>query len=790
MIKFGTKAQTLEMLKSYIKKANICKSVFFTVNDWGKNKHSIYRDIKTSFSGSKIIVRSSAINEDSITASMAGAYESIVNVDSSREEDVIDAISKVVISYGDNCNDHDEILVQPMINNVSMSGVIFTHDLNTGAPYYVINYDDITGRTDTVTSGITDTSRTLLIHRKHVDRLHSTRFQALFEAVAEIEEISPNPGLDIEFAVTKNEEIYLFQVRPLAVQENWNRDMMHHIDSSLGEIEVFLEDLFRPAFGLYGKTTILGEMPDWNPAELIGTIPRPLSRSIFEQLITDKIWAEARKEMGYKDISRHPLMVNLGGRVFIDVRKSFNSFLPNDLNPDISEKLINCWLEKLTNNPELHDKVEFEIAITVHTLDFDDKISHLNHLLSEPEIKSFKESLLRLTNSIIKNDQSGIWAQVKKIETLNKRRKNLYDEERTKPKCPLLLAKEYLLDCAELGTKPFSILARHAFIAESFLRSLEQREILDSSSIQSFRGSVETVLSEFVDATQAFVENRMSKECFMERFGHLRPGTYDILAKRYDQRDDFNILNIEKIPITKTHDEFSFTGKQLKDIDEILQDEGYDFDSKTLFEFIKEAIKNREYAKFIFSKNISDVLELLTDWGIENGLNREELSFITIQNILDSTKKTFHKPLEDYYREIAKAKKEEYKISQALKLPYLIKETSDIFVIPLLKSRPNFITSKRVQSSLKYLSGQEIQLKDLDGKIILIEGADPGYDWIFLKPFTGLITKYGGANSHMAIRCAELGIPAAIGCGEQIFEQLLVSQNALLDCGSCTIIPS
>ena len=36
----------------------------------------------------------------------------------------------------------------------------------------------------------------------------------------------------------------------------------------------------------------------------------------------------------------------------------------------------------------------------------------------------------------------------------------------------------------------------------------------------------------------------------------------------------------------------------------------------------------------------------------------------------------------------------------------------------------------------------------------------------------GLVTQYGGANSHMAIRCAELGIPAAIGIGDKQYEGL------------------
>ena len=71
---------------------------------------------------------------------------------------------------------------------------------------------------------------------------------------------------------------------------------------------------------------------------------------------------------------------------------------------------------------------------------------------------------------------------------------------------------------------------------------------------------------------------------------------------------------------------------------------------------------------------------------------------------------------------------------------------------------------------------------DLENKIVLIENADPGYDWIFTKNISGLITKYGGVASHMSIRCSELGLPAAIGCGDILFEQLQNAERILLDC--------
>jgi phosphoenolpyruvate-protein kinase (PTS system EI component) len=66
--------------------------------------------------------------------------------------------------------------------------------------------------------------------------------------------------------------------------------------------------------------------------------------------------------------------------------------------------------------------------------------------------------------------------------------------------------------------------------------------------------------------------------------------------------------------------------------------------------------------------------------------------------------------------------------------------------------------------------------------VVIIENADPGYDWIFTKNPAGLITKYGGVASHMAIRCAEIELPAAIGCGEILYDKLVESSKIRLDC--------
>ena len=55
---------------------------------------------------------------------------------------------------------------------------------------------------------------------------------------------------------------------------------------------------------------------------------------------------------------------------------------------------------------------------------------------------------------------------------------------------------------------------------------------------------------------------------------------------------------------------------------------------------------------------------------------------------------------------------------------------------------------------------------------MLIPQADPGYDWLFGQGIAGLITLYGGPNSHMAVRAAELDLSAAIGVGEKIYGKI------------------
>ena len=120
-------------------------------------------------------------------------------------------------------------------------------------------------------------------------------------------------------------------------------------------------------------------------------------------------------------------------------------------------------------------------------------------------------------------------------------------------------------------------------------------------------------------------------------------------------------------------------------------------------------------------------------------------------------------------------------------LPSIIRSKNDFELIQYHSSKPNYITEKTVSSEIINLNRRG-EVFDLENKIILLEQADPGYDWIFTRNPAALITKYGGVASHMSIRCAEVGLAAAIGCGEIIYETLHNASKVLLDCKNHQII--
>ena len=353
MNNLGTKAETLKLIYQKLENASVLPQYTFTVDEWEDNKKIVLDEFSGLDWNGCVIIRSSSLAEDTEQSSQAGKYISIANV--SGESEFQSAVERVISSYDDN-NGENQILVQPMLSDVKMCGVAFTMDPNTLGNYYVVNYDD-SGSTSVITSGWGGQNR-LFYKFKRDEKKGSIKQYELMErlckALSELEDFFEKENLDVEFAFTEDNLLYILQVRSLCLQGNPVDGKQQKLE--LERIEKKIREAQSKKPFLCGKTTIYSVMTDWNPAEMIGIRPKPLALSLYQEIITNSVWAYQRDNYGYRNLRSFPLMIDFGGLPYIDIRVSFNSFVPAELEDELSEKLVNYYIDRLVENPEKHDK--------------------------------------------------------------------------------------------------------------------------------------------------------------------------------------------------------------------------------------------------------------------------------------------------------------------------------------------------------------------------------------------------------------------------------------------------
>ena len=353
----------------------------------------------------KICLRSSFIGEDSLNNSMAGKFESFINIENKKKiirKCVENLIKQYKKSNNKKINLKNEVLIQNYVRDSVCSGVITNYNLSDGAPYYSINYNDQNKSTLSVTAGDKDSFRVLHVSKKSKNNIRSLKFRKIIDAIKEIEKKYNFTPLDIEFALNKNFNVYILQIRPISTVFKWKLINKSKFQSLLNKNESKYQKIKKRNIG-YGKKAVFGLMPDWNPAEIIGFQPNLFSYSLYKFLVTDEIWATARNQIGYKKLKKPKLMYSFSGKPFVDLRMSFNSLLPKSLNIRLEKKIIKFWIDEIIKKPYCHDKIEFEITDNCFYFGLKDKISKQYNFLNKKEKTDFYNALKLLTNNILKD---------------------------------------------------------------------------------------------------------------------------------------------------------------------------------------------------------------------------------------------------------------------------------------------------------------------------------------------------------------------------------------------------
>ncbi len=648
--------------------------------------HQIVNLIKISLGVSEpLAVRSSAASEDGLEHSKAGQYLSVLNVQS--DEQLIQAIDDVFSSYGTPMPS-DEVFVQPMAKDIAVSGVVMTCDPDLASPT-ILSATMRAAIPRLLLPGETAPALTYLYQATP----HQNLSAVCCPAIDEVIEIVGIKEVDIEFGISNDGTVVIFQVRPITARREQGGRLEGQLDvllQSLNRVGASIEDVnrFNNSQGLVGD--VLGVMPDVNPAELIGTKPRPLAVSIFRHLFTNTAWATARANFGYRDLRAIPLMHMIGGTPYVSVSASVASFIPATLPHPIAKKVIIEAQRNLIREPELHDKIEFRVVPTCLKPRMQN--GHWRQLfpsLSENEWASYLDLLRTVTNHIVTGDDLFDRAR-HGVETLESAARTIK------------LDKNHgLLDVLSLiekvhvhGTVLFSEIARAAFVATDILKSLEAEKLLHPGFLDAVVRASDSVAAQLVSDFSA-----LEPAEFLKLHGHIRPGTYEITVPRYDDPSSkyFDWMNrtLNEEPTEVPAVDLALSPAQISTLSFEFDRTGYAFDWPKFERFAMKAIQAREQVKHSFSRLISDALEILALVGADLGLSRNDLSFLTLPEIALALE--IRTDLSSFLWSAVERNRQGWETTRYLRVPDLLCSPKDIFGFHVFNSRPSFITEITVE---------------------------------------------------------------------------------------------
>ena len=151
--------------------------------------------------------------------------------------------------------------------------------------------------------------------------------------------------------------------------------------------------------------------------------------------------------------------------------------MPKNLNEKTSKKLIDFWSSKLSNNPHLHDKIEFDVAITFFDFSLQSKLqtSEMSFLTKDERIHIYNVYRDHFIDTFSKKRKKNFNQNIRKILKLKK-----IQSSKNFKKYNL---NKILSDCKNYGTSTFSIFARYGFISKILIDSLIELKILSKNKV-------------------------------------------------------------------------------------------------------------------------------------------------------------------------------------------------------------------------------------------------------------------------------------------------------------------
>ena len=457
----------------------------------------------------------------------------------------------------------------------------------------------------------------------------------MLSAVQKIEGLVGHDSLDIEFAVTRDGDVHILQVRPIARERarrsrsttTRSRRAVHHAQ----------RDRARPhgagARRCSVRPTRYSVMTDWNPAEIVGTTPRALALSLYRFLVTDDVWARQRAEYGYRDVRPCPLLVEIAGHPYVDVRACFNSFVPAALDDDLATPARRAPARRARRAPG--PPRQGRVRRPRHVSRPDLRRARADELPAA----GFAAADVDALRAALRDDHRGT------------RSTGSTPISPTSTSCGPTLATMAPPDACRSTPPPTTSsssagAARRCSPTSRGPRSsppawcaalVRGRRGRRRERADEYLATTETVFGRLQADAAAVRAGELDWTDFVDRYGHLRPGTYDITSPRYAAAPEEYLRPLvdQADAADARRSAFAWTRRRARrDRRRARRARVCPIDVDGLDRFVRGAIAGREDGKFVFTRSLSDALEALAEFGATLGFDRDDLAHVRIDDLL------------------------------------------------------------------------------------------------------------------------------------------------------------
>ena len=731
-LSYGNKAKNLE----YVAKNTDIEIPYF--KEIYLNDLNNIENIVDSFS-QKIMIRSNSSSEDKEYSSSAGKYLSIGPIERNDLETIKKSWEMVVDSYEE--QDNQSVIFQNYIENAKSVSVLTSYKVGSDSAYRTFS-TYYGSETDAITSGKYSEINNFFMHRSF-DILPKKyeKYNVYLKIITQLEDLFKNKQLDIEMVLDKNNSPQLLQVRPL-MGKKLNKESIFEEKDIIDRNLKNYKKLNKTTADRFGTNQIYSNMSDMNPAEMIGKKPDNIAFGLYKFMFTDTTWNIQRGEFGYRKYSGGKLMELFNNVAYINVNHSLNSFLTRNLQKESCEEIINYQLNKLKENPHLHDSIEFDISRSSYVFDTVEEFSkEYKNIISPSEIIKWHNDLIQI--------------DTQNKSTLEKNKKIILSTFSKLDKSFEYSKKENIKLIRDTMALPFTHHSRLGFVYFAQLNSLLEKEVISEDQKKLLLLSVNSISTKMkADAYEVKI-GKKTLEGFLDVYGHIRAGNYNLLSSNLKNNLNFteSLINNSEQPL-----EDNILPKDIyTNIEEYFTINEIPLEASAWIDMFQEGISTRENSKFYYTKGIDGILN---EVGEKNTSDRELFDLLDIEFNEENTS--------------------DMRLKNVL-MPDLITSNEDFYFYEEMSKNGNYIGQGTVIGDVLLIDNEANRPNNLENKIVVIPAADPGWDWIFNYKIKSLVTKYGGPNSHMAIRCAEHNIPAILGVGENNFTVISNSKSLKID---------